>query len=1081
MGGISTGVGLISGINSSQLIEQLLGLEARGKTTLVTRVATLQGKRTSLLDVNSRLLALKSASTSFRINKVFRAATATSSDELVATATADNTTPIGSYQFFVNRLATTSQSRTAGFASFDASPLGLDSLSFEFGDVGVARTVDLESLNGGTGVRRGKIVITDKSGADATIDLSKTTTLGDVVGAINANTEIGVTASVDGERLVLSDTSGGVGSLIVSNGSGSYTATDLGIAGSTAGSSITSSQINVLGAKTTLASLNDGLGVFIRDGLTDFKIFVDDGVTPTTYNVSLGRENLPITGATELASLNNGSGVKINTTDAADFVVKTTNGTSVEINLGKVVDDNGNVDDQAVETVAQMLDRVNNTLAEELGSNKVVMTINADGDGFVLTDTIGGAETLRVLGAGPNSQKTATDLGIFTGTTGTGAVVTGSTIINEVKTARATTIQDVMDRIAAATDGAVTAQINAAGTGLRLVSGFEFSVLAGVVDGSSIGSTIAEKTARDLGLFDLTDSNPIGSRILSGMGTVLTRNINGGAGLTSATNSLTLTDRSGASVTVNNLNSYTTLESLIDAVNAAALAAPSPVDISLSVGGDNGSLLVTDSSGGSGNLIIAGTAATALGIANAGVASNTIRGQNLEIKYISEATAVGALNYGKGLGTGQLRLTDSTGAQATVDVGSDAVTLYDILQEINSRGLAIEARVNSTGDGITLFDTAASPTGKMKVEDLNGSVAKFLSVAGTATAAGDDITGSYEKTIDLDTTDTLKKVIAKINAKGYPITATSVNTGSGATPFYLTLSSSITGIDGKLLIDTGGIDLGFTTLSEGRDAEVIFGNDDPASGLVLRSADNVFEDLVSGLDVTVSKVSEGTVTIDVQRDVAGIKTKVTDWVAALNAVIDKINTYDSYDIDTKKRGSLLGDSTLGRTRTVLYNTLQGKAKNVDSAYQYLSQIGIRVGKEGQIEFNESKFDSAYNADPESVEKLFATLEQENVTEASGFEGVTIGSSKIVSTALGFGDLFDQALSKLTSTVDGAFTKASDSFQSQIDRANERITLFDAKLNVRRERLQAQFAAMEQALAQLSSQQSSIASITSLIG
>ncbi len=1080
MGSITSGVGLVSGINSAQLIDQLMSLEAQGKTSLSTRVASLQTKRTALLDVNARLLALKSASTSFRVNKVFRAATATSSDESVATAVADGTTPVGSYQFFVKRLASSSQLRSKGYSTLDATPLGLDSLSFEFGDIGVSRSVDLSSLNGGSGVRRGKIVITDKSGADATIDLSKATTLQEVVSSINATSDAAISASIDNERLVITDTSGGSGSLAVANGSGDFTATDLGIAGTTAGSTITSGQINKLGAATTLASLNDGLGVLIRDNVTDFKIYVDDGVTPTTYKVSLGRKNLPITGATELASLNNGSGVKINTTDAADFIVKTATGSQVEVNLGTVLDSNGNVDKDAVTTVQEMLTRVNDTLDDALGAGKVVMSINADGNGFVLTDTTGGAQTLRVLGTGPNADTTAKNLGIFTGTTGTGATITGKTIVNEAAKPRAATIQDVIDRIAEATGNAVTASVNVAGTGLQFSSAYEFSVLAGDTDGSSQATAISEKTARDLGIFDITDSSTTGSRITSGLGTLLTRNVNGGAGLTAGTNSLTLQDRAGTSFTVNNLDSYTTLEGLIDAVNSAASGAGS--HLTLGVGSDNASLLVTDSVGGGGNLIVSGTAASALGIANAGVASNTIRGGNLEVKYISEAAAVGSLNYGRGIGSGTFKITDSTGASATVDIGKDTVSLYDVMREINSRGLAVEARLNSTGDGLLLDDTAATPTGKLKVVDSSGTVAKSLGIAQTATTIGGNIDGTYEKTVDLDTTDSLKKIIAKVNKAGIPVTATSVNIGSGATPFYLSFSSAIGGSGGQLQIDTGGVDLGFTTLSEGHDAEIIFGNDSAADGLVLRNSDNVFEDVVSGLDITVKKASDTLTTMEVKRDVDGIKKDVNDWVDAFNAVIDKINTYDTYNSDTSRRGPLLGDPTIARGRQVMYATLQGKAKNIDGSYQYLTQVGIKVAKNGNIEFDEAKFDTAYAADPDSVEKLFATLKQEKVDAVeSSIPGVTVGTSKIVNTALGFGDLFDQALSGLTNTINGAFTKASESFASQIDRVTERISLFDTRLASRKERLQKQFSAMESALSKLQSQQSSISSISSLIG
>ena len=40
----------------------------------------------------------------------------------------------------------------------EGTPLGLDQLTFAFGDIGVSRSIDLSSLNGGEGVRRGNVV-----------------------------------------------------------------------------------------------------------------------------------------------------------------------------------------------------------------------------------------------------------------------------------------------------------------------------------------------------------------------------------------------------------------------------------------------------------------------------------------------------------------------------------------------------------------------------------------------------------------------------------------------------------------------------------------------------------------------------------------------------------------------------------------------------------------------------------------------------------------------------------------------------------------------------------------------------------
>ena len=61
MSGISSGIGLASGINTRQIIDQLLALDARGKTPLQTQIARTQGQKTAMLDVNARLLGLRSA------------------------------------------------------------------------------------------------------------------------------------------------------------------------------------------------------------------------------------------------------------------------------------------------------------------------------------------------------------------------------------------------------------------------------------------------------------------------------------------------------------------------------------------------------------------------------------------------------------------------------------------------------------------------------------------------------------------------------------------------------------------------------------------------------------------------------------------------------------------------------------------------------------------------------------------------------------------------------------------------------------------------------------------------------------
>ena len=1072
MSGITTGVGLVSGINSAQLIEQLLSLESRGKIPIQRRLAAIQQSKTALLDVNARLLNLKNAASTLRLGKTFQTMSAASADESVLTATASSSTPPGTYNFTVGRLISTSQMLTRGFASKSNSPLGLEALSFEWGDASLEHDVALAELRGGQGVTRGAIKFTDRLARTATVDLSTAVTLSEVVDQINAAEGLDLTASIENERLVIRDSSGGSGSLKIEDVGSGAIAADLGLAGTYAANSVTGAQINQIGVNTGLASFNDATGVFIRDGVADFRLRIDG----TTYDISLGREDEPITAATKLSDLNNGAGVRINTTDADDLTIVTSTGVSVGVNLGPVVVD-GEVQDPAVTTVGEMLARVNAELDSALGAGEVVLTLDTDGTRFLLTDRMGGPASPKVIAAGPNSDRTAKDLGIYTGTTDVGSnVITGTVIRNKVATPRAATLQDVIDRIKDQTASKVTASVNAAGTGLALsvTAGSTIEVLAGTTDGSSFGSAVGERTARDLGIFGLSGTTSVtGTRVGAAVGTVRTASLRGGSGLGGPT-SITITDRSGAAFTFSDFASHDTVGSLLGAINAAASSAG--VDIELAVSDSGRSIAARDSSGGTGAMGFAGDGATALGLPSSSSSAST-QGSDLERRHVTLGSTLAGLNFGKGVGVGTFRITDSAGTSSVVDVGSDAVTVYDVISEINSRGLLVEARVNANGDGITLVDTnTGSPINALKVSDVTGSVARGLGISGTAAAAGDDIEGSFEKTVDLDATDTLEDVVAKVNAAKISVSASIVNAGSGTTPFRLNLASTVGGARGQLWIDSGGVDLGLVETSKGRDASLFLGTGNAATSFLFTSSTNTFKDIVSGLEVTAKKAGSST-QVEVTRDTARVVNDVKQLVTTVNDALGRIADYDSYDPETEKKGALLGNSTAARVRQQIIQAAQSPAKGVEGRYRYLSQVGIRFGKDGKLDFDEAKFNAAYELDPASVEELFTAFEISATTSSSPVEGVTIeGSTTTTYSKLGFSDIFDQLLKKLTNSVDGVVTLADRSYQSQIDGLQDRLNRFDTRLESRRARYEAQFAAMEAALAKLQGQQSSLGAI-----
>ena len=120
MGGITTGVGIFSGINTSQLIDQLIAIESRPKQLAQARVLQLQQQQAAWLDLNSKVQSLKAAAAAFRTANIFKTNAAGSSDEHVLTATAGVTATPGSYQFIVDRLVSTQQFLSRGFANSTA-------------------------------------------------------------------------------------------------------------------------------------------------------------------------------------------------------------------------------------------------------------------------------------------------------------------------------------------------------------------------------------------------------------------------------------------------------------------------------------------------------------------------------------------------------------------------------------------------------------------------------------------------------------------------------------------------------------------------------------------------------------------------------------------------------------------------------------------------------------------------------------------------------------------------------------------------------------------------------------------------
>jgi flagellar hook-associated protein 2 len=268
MGQIQSSVGLISGMNITQTVNNLMAVASGPVNALTTQNTQLQNQDTAYTQLSAQLLALQSDALALQQSSLYTACSATSSDSSALTATVTGTPALGTYQFTPIQPVQTQQLLSSGLAS-ETSALGGGQITFRFG-ADVDQSTELSSLNGGQGYGTlGTIDLTDRSGATATVNLASAQTLGDVIDDIN-KAGIGIEAEINnaGNGITLLDTTGATKSnLIVANDSGDQTdtATKLGIAANGAVTSVNSGDMHlqVVSLTTQLSSLNGGAGVAI--------------------------------------------------------------------------------------------------------------------------------------------------------------------------------------------------------------------------------------------------------------------------------------------------------------------------------------------------------------------------------------------------------------------------------------------------------------------------------------------------------------------------------------------------------------------------------------------------------------------------------------------------------------------------------------------------------------------------------------------------------------------------------------------------------------------------------------------------
>lgn len=305
--------------------------------------------------------------------------------------------------------------------------------------------------------------------------------------------------------------------------------------------------------------------------------------------------------------------------------------------------------------------------------------------------------------------------------------------------------------------------------------------------------------------------------------------------------------------------------------------------------------------------------------------------------------------------------------------------------------------------------------------------------------------------------------------------------------------------DGSALAALGLSNVDGTAVSEQKDASgnilgtgmvVIDAKDTEVeyNGATLTS--NTTNISVSGLELEILGETEGeTVNITVTNDVSGIYDTIKDFLSEYNALLKEMNSYynaDSakgYDVlsddekeamkdsevekwEDKIKDSLLRrDSTLNSIISSFRNKMMGTFTASNGRTYSLSSIGISTSgdyAEGGLLHIKGDEDDAEYADDKNILKQMLEEDPDTVTEI--FTHLT-------------SNLYEDLQKKMSRTpLSSALTFYNDKeMNSQLSDYKTRIAKLETKFNDMEDRYYKQFTAMEKAMANMQSQQNSLAS------
>jgi len=286
------------------------------------------------------------------------------------------------------------------------------------------------------------------------------------------------------------------------------------------------------------------------------------------------------------------------------------------------------------------------------------------------------------------------------------------------------------------------------------------------------------------------------------------------------------------------------------------------------------------------------------------------------------------------------------------------------------------------------------------------------------------------------------------------VTATIVDTGSGANRYRLQVKGNVTGT-------TNDFDVTATaSLTLDTDTNVTFAAGDASltvDGVAITRSSNTVADVISGATLTLKAQTTTAATLTINNDTAAMQANIKAFAAAYNDVRSYIDAKSV--LDQKKpenNGPFLSDSTVRTINTRLQQLMTEAVAGLDGNSNALNDLGITTGTDGKLTVDDTKLSSTLATNAANISKIF------------------IGNNSIS----GIATRVNEELANVTNPVGGLIDIRMDGLQGRVTSLTDRITVMERRLTNYESTLVRQFTALEQLVGSLQSQGNALGGLPS---